>query len=84
MVGQQIFFSVFGCPQYKCQKKLTSVFFLFFFAGHIIDCAFTVAFNPMFDPLLAASREATYTGIKVLIVLFANIHCFMNVQLLVG
>ena len=20
--------------------------------GHIIDCAFTVAFNPMFDPLL--------------------------------
>ncbi|KAL0866193.1 hypothetical protein Bca101_045311 [Brassica carinata] len=32
--------------------------------GHIIDCAFTVAFNPMYDPLLAASREATYTGIK--------------------
>ncbi|KAG2325475.1 hypothetical protein Bca4012_040000 [Brassica carinata] len=32
--------------------------------GHIVDCAFTVAFNPMFDPLLAASREATYTGIK--------------------
>ncbi|CAI9284412.1 unnamed protein product [Lactuca saligna] len=32
--------------------------------GHIVDCAFTVAFNPMFDPLLEASREATYTGIK--------------------
>ncbi|KAG2258579.1 hypothetical protein Bca52824_077873 [Brassica carinata] len=32
--------------------------------GHIVDCAFTVAFNPMYDPLLAASREATYTGIK--------------------
>ncbi|CAE6048759.1 unnamed protein product [Arabidopsis arenosa] len=32
--------------------------------GHIVDSAFTVAFNPMFDPLLAASREATYTGIK--------------------
>jgi methionyl aminopeptidase len=35
--------------------------------GHIVDSAFTVAFNPMFDPLLAASRDATYTGIKVLI-----------------
>ncbi|KAH8511411.1 hypothetical protein H0E87_008827 [Populus deltoides] len=32
--------------------------------GHIVDCAFTVAFNPMFDPLLEASREATNTGIK--------------------
>ncbi|GMP96891.1 hypothetical protein CsSME_00045330 [Camellia sinensis var. sinensis] len=34
--------------------------------GHIVDCAFTVAFNPMFDPLLEASREATNTGIKVI------------------
>ncbi|KAL9392106.1 hypothetical protein Peur_016026 [Populus x canadensis] len=32
--------------------------------GHIVDCAFTVAFNPMFDPLLEASREATNMGIK--------------------
>ncbi|KAL6971859.1 Methionine aminopeptidase 2B, partial [Sarracenia purpurea var. burkii] len=32
--------------------------------GHIVDCAFTVAFNPIFDPLLEASREATNTGIK--------------------
>ncbi|KAG2295983.1 hypothetical protein Bca52824_042652 [Brassica carinata] len=32
--------------------------------GYIVDSAFTVAFNPMYDPLLAASREATYTGIK--------------------
>ncbi|KAL5731063.1 methionyl aminopeptidase [Ranunculus cassubicifolius] len=32
--------------------------------GHIVDCAFTVAFNPMFDPLLEASREATNTGVK--------------------
>ncbi|KAJ9564853.1 hypothetical protein OSB04_000819, partial [Centaurea solstitialis] len=32
--------------------------------GRIVDCAFTVAFNPMFDPLLEASREATNTGIK--------------------
>ena len=32
--------------------------------GHIIDCAFTVAFNPMFDPLLTAAKEATNEGIK--------------------
>ncbi|PPD93874.1 hypothetical protein GOBAR_DD09095 [Gossypium barbadense] len=32
--------------------------------GNIVDCAFTVAFNPMYDPLLEASREATNTGIK--------------------
>jgi len=38
----------------------------------------------MFDPLLAASREATYTGIKVWNVLFANMQSFMNVQLPVG
>lgn len=30
-----------------------------------MDCAFTVAFNPMFNPLLEASKEATNTGIKV-------------------
>ncbi|XP_026404543.1 methionine aminopeptidase 2B-like [Papaver somniferum] len=32
--------------------------------GHIIDCAFTVAFNPMFDPLLKATQDATNTGVK--------------------
>ncbi|XP_024402792.1 methionine aminopeptidase 2B [Physcomitrium patens] len=32
--------------------------------GRIVDCAFTVAFNPQFDPLLEASREATNTGIR--------------------
>lgn len=32
--------------------------------GLIVDCAFTVAFNPMFDRLLEASREATNTGVK--------------------
>ncbi|ONK58122.1 uncharacterized protein A4U43_C09F8350 [Asparagus officinalis] len=32
--------------------------------GHIVDCAFTVAFNPIFNPLLEASREATNTRIK--------------------
>ena len=32
--------------------------------GQIIDCAFTVAFNPVFDPLLLAVKEATNAGIK--------------------
>ncbi|XP_020530611.1 methionine aminopeptidase 2B isoform X2 [Amborella trichopoda] len=32
--------------------------------GRIVDCAFTVAFNPMFAPLLEAAKEATNTGIK--------------------
>jgi len=32
--------------------------------GHIIDCAFTIAFDPMFDKLLEAVQDATNTGIK--------------------
>lgn len=32
--------------------------------GWIIDCAFTVAFNPKYDQLLMAVRDATNTGIK--------------------
>lgn len=33
--------------------------------GRIIDCAFTVAFNPKYDNLLAAVKDATNTGIRV-------------------
>uniref|UniRef100_A0A672T594 Methionyl aminopeptidase 2 n=1 Tax=Sinocyclocheilus grahami TaxID=75366 RepID=A0A672T594_SINGR len=32
--------------------------------GRIIDCAFTVTFNPKYDRLLEAVRDATNTGIK--------------------
>lgn len=32
--------------------------------GRIIDCAFTVAFNPQFDPLLATVKEATNCGVR--------------------
>lgn len=32
--------------------------------GRIVDCAFTVAFNPKYQPLLDAVKEATNTGIK--------------------
>lgn len=48
----------------------------FSFAGHIVDCAFTVAFNPMFDPLLEASREATNTGIKVVELIYNKYKLF--------
>lgn len=34
--------------------------------GRIMDSAFTVAFNPQYEQLLLASREATYAGIKAL------------------
>lgn len=30
----------------------------------MVDCAFTVAFNPIYDNLLQAAKEATETGIK--------------------
>jgi methionyl aminopeptidase len=32
--------------------------------GLIIDCAYTVAFNPMYDDLLLAVQDATDTGLK--------------------
>ena len=32
--------------------------------GRIIDCAWTVAFDPTFDPLLNAVKEATNAGIR--------------------
>jgi len=35
--------------------------------GRIIDCAFTVAFNPIYDNLLMAAKEATETGVKEVI-----------------
>ena len=33
--------------------------------GRIIDCAFTVAFDARYDPLLAAVKAATYRGIEL-------------------
>lgn len=33
--------------------------------GRIIDCAWTLTFNPKYDKLIEAVREATNTGIKV-------------------
>jgi methionyl aminopeptidase len=33
--------------------------------GRIVDSAFTIAFNPKYDNLLKAVKEATYTGVRV-------------------
>jgi len=33
--------------------------------GHIIDCAFTVTFNPKYDKLVEAVKSATNTGIRL-------------------
>ena len=41
---------------------LTQVDFGSHVNGRIIDCAFTVAFDPKFDPLLQAVKDATNTG----------------------
>jgi methionyl aminopeptidase len=32
--------------------------------GRIIDCAWTVSFDPTFDSLLEAAREATNMGVR--------------------
>ena len=32
--------------------------------GRIVDCAWTVAFNPIYDPLLQAVKDATNTGLR--------------------
>jgi methionyl aminopeptidase len=33
--------------------------------GLLIDCAFTVAFDPQFDELLQAVKESTATGLRL-------------------
>jgi methionyl aminopeptidase len=33
--------------------------------GLLVDCAFTVSFNPIYDDLLKAVKEATNTGIRL-------------------
>lgn len=42
------------------------MFFDHFKIGRIIDSAFTVAFDRQYDPLLAAVKDATNTGIRVI------------------
>ncbi len=46
--------------------------------GRIIDCAWTVAFNPKYDELLKAVRDATNTGIQVIFRCFSSLEKFRD------
>lgn len=43
--------------------------------GRIVDSAFTMAFNPVYDNLLAAVRDATNTGIRVSLMIRYQAEC---------
>jgi len=43
---------------------------VFTVAGRIIDCAWTMTFNPKYDELLKAVKDATNTGIKVQLLMY--------------
>lgn len=47
------------------RDDVLSVDFGVHFNGRIVDSAFTVAFNPVYDNLLIAVKAATNTGLKV-------------------
>ena len=48
------------------------------FSGRIIDSAFTVSFNPKYDNLLAAVKDATNTGIRVRQCEMATVICIVD------
>ncbi|RZF32004.1 hypothetical protein LSTR_LSTR007082 [Laodelphax striatellus] len=53
-----------GDPTVLEHDDVTKIDFGTHINGRIIDCAFTLTFNPKYDKLLEAVREATNTGIK--------------------
>ncbi|OMJ90457.1 hypothetical protein SteCoe_7155 [Stentor coeruleus] len=53
-----------GDKVYLTEDDLCKLDFGTHIGGRIIDCAFTVAFNPKFDNLIQASQEATNTGLR--------------------
>ena len=64
------FFSSWKCLFFG-QSSIIFIFFIIFIKpeiiclqGRIIDCAWTLAFNDKFNPLLRAVQEATETGIR--------------------
>ena len=46
------------------EKDVMKVDFGVHFNGRIVDSAFTLAFDPMYDSLLAAVKDATNTGVR--------------------
>lgn len=53
-----------GDPTVLEYDDVTKIDFGTHINGRIIDCAFTLAFNPKYDRLIEAVRDATNTGIK--------------------
>ncbi|XP_063230121.1 methionine aminopeptidase 2 isoform X2 [Bacillus rossius redtenbacheri] len=53
-----------GDPTVLLFDDVTKIDFGTHINGRIIDCAFTLAFNPKYDKLIEAVRDATNTGIK--------------------
>ena len=70
--------------QNRILKSTPSTFFCCNFQsspGRIIDCAFTMTFDPKYDKLVEAVRDATNTGIRVSVVaikLFPQFIVFKN------
>lgn len=52
-----------GCKSVLQQNNVMKVDIGVHVNGRIVDSAFTVAFNPMYDNLLAAVEDATNTGV---------------------
>lgn len=53
-----------GDPTVLEYDDVTKIDFGTHINGRIIDCAFTLSFNPKYDKLIEAVRDATNTGIK--------------------
>lgn len=53
-----------GDPTVLEYDDVTKIDFGTHINGRIIDCAFTLTFNPKYDKLIEAVRDATNTGIK--------------------
>lgn len=54
-----------GDPTVLEYDDVTKIDFGTHINGRIIDCAFTLTFNPKYDKLVEAVRDATNTGIKI-------------------
>ncbi|KAI7203883.1 hypothetical protein D0869_13001 [Hortaea werneckii] len=53
-----------GCKQVLAQNNVMKVDIGVHVNGRIVDSAFTLAFDPMYDNLLAAVKDATNTGVR--------------------
>lgn len=52
-------------PVFLKEEDVVKVDFGAHVNGNLIDCAFTAAFDPKYDPLLEAVKESTNTGIRL-------------------